>query len=82
MASLTIRKLDDELKERLRVRAAQNGHSMEEEARNILRDAVRGVTGRELWRRSRELFAGSKGVELDLPPRDKDRGAPVFRETE
>ena len=42
MASLTIRNIDDELKERLRVRAAQQGHSMEEEARLILqRDQYR-----------------------------------------
>ena len=37
MASLTIRKLDDALKKRLRLRAAQNGRSMEDEARTILR---------------------------------------------
>jgi plasmid stability protein len=36
MASLIIRKLDDTVKQRLRVRAAQNGRSMEEEAREIL----------------------------------------------
>ncbi len=36
MASITIRNLDDAAKERLRVRAAQNGHSMEEEVRLLL----------------------------------------------
>ncbi|WP_343312683.1 bifunctional phosphopantothenoylcysteine decarboxylase/phosphopantothenate--cysteine ligase CoaBC [Brucella sp. BE17] len=36
MASLTIRNLDDAAKERLRIRAAQNGRSMEEEARLLL----------------------------------------------
>ncbi|MFM2124738.1 MAG: hypothetical protein RL328_1189 [Acidobacteriota bacterium] len=36
MASLVIRRLDDVVKARLRVRAAQNGRSMEEEAREIL----------------------------------------------
>ena len=35
MASITIRNLDDGLKRRLRVRAAENGRSMEEEARDI-----------------------------------------------
>ena len=39
MASITIRNLDDDVKTRLRVRAASNGRSMEEEARLILRDA-------------------------------------------
>jgi plasmid stability protein len=32
MASITIRNLDDEIKQRLRVRAAEHGRSMEEEA--------------------------------------------------
>ncbi len=40
MANLTIRNLDEELKTRLRVAAALNGHSMEEECRNILRRAL------------------------------------------
>src|SRR6266511_5013184 len=40
MASITIRQLDDELKRRLRLRAARNGRSMEDEARTILRDAA------------------------------------------
>ena len=40
MASITIRNLDDEVKNRLRVRAANNGRSMEEEVRLILRAAV------------------------------------------
>lgn len=38
MASLTIRNLDDDIKQNLRERAAQNGHSMEEEMRLILAD--------------------------------------------
>lgn len=36
MASITIRNLDDAAKERLRIRAARNGRSMEEEARLLL----------------------------------------------
>lgn len=40
MASITIREIDDRLKARLRVQAAHNGHSMEEEAREILRAAL------------------------------------------
>lgn len=40
MASLTIRKLDDRVKEALRVRAARNGRSMEEEARELIEAAV------------------------------------------
>ncbi len=37
MASITIRGLDDDLKQSLRLRAARNGRSMEDEARTILR---------------------------------------------
>ena len=42
MASITIRNLDDDVKTRLRVRAAENHRSMEEEVRIILRDTVSG----------------------------------------
>lgn len=78
MATLTIRNLDDAIKERLRVRAALRGRSMEEEARDILRKAVGGVTGPGLWKRSRILFGGDKGVELEIPPRVEDRSPPTF----
>jgi plasmid stability protein len=37
MASITIRNLDDKLKQRLRMRAAHHGRSMEDEVRDILR---------------------------------------------
>jgi plasmid stability protein len=37
---LTIRGIDDDLKRQLRIRAAENGRSMEEEVRQILRDAL------------------------------------------
>ena len=40
MASITIRNLDEDVKNRLRVRAASNGRSMEEEVRVILGEAV------------------------------------------
>jgi antitoxin FitA len=40
MAQLVVRNLDDDVKARLRVRAAQHGRSMEEEVRLILRSAV------------------------------------------
>ncbi len=42
MSSITVRKLDPALKERLRVRAAERGHSMEAEVRRILREALTG----------------------------------------
>ena len=40
MADLLIRRLDDKLKRQLRIRAAENGRSMEEEVRRILRAAL------------------------------------------
>lgn len=78
MATLTIRNLDDDIKERLRIQAAKHGHSMEEEARNILKRSVGGISGDQLWTLSRQLFADDKGVEMPLPSRDKDREAPDF----
>ncbi|WP_433799486.1 FitA-like ribbon-helix-helix domain-containing protein [Actinomycetospora sp. CA-084318] len=41
MATITVRDLDDEVRSRLRVRAAENGRSMEAEVRAILEAAVR-----------------------------------------
>lgn len=40
MATITIRNLNDEIKELLRISAAKNGHSMEEKARMILQQAL------------------------------------------
>jgi len=40
MASITIRRLGDRVKEALRLRAARNGRSMEEEARDILESTL------------------------------------------
>src|SRR5712672_1277897 len=40
MASLTIRKLDDTIRDELRLRAARNGRSVEDEVRVILREAA------------------------------------------
>lgn len=80
MASITIRNLDDDLKTRLRVRAAEHRRSMEEEVRIILRDTVNGgrVTPRDLAEFTRECFAPLGGVELELPPRGPMREPPDF----
>ena len=79
MASITIRNLDDGIKTRLRVRAATNGRSMEEEARNILRDAVEQEAGpHNLADAIRERFAPYGGVDLDIPPREPMREPPKF----
>lgn len=76
MATLTIRNIDDGVKERLRVRAALQGRSMEEEVRAILRRAVGGVDGAALWALSRQLFQDD-GADL-RSSRVNDRPAPDF----
>ncbi len=80
MASITVRKLDDEVKTRLRLRAAANGRSMEEEARTILRSAVQqeDPPAQGLGTMIHELFKPFGGVELELPPREPMRDPPTF----
>ena len=82
MPTLTIRNLDPTVKERLRVRAASHGHSMEAEARRILqtalvRDAV-NASGADFYDRIHARFAALDGVELDLRPRELARDPPDF----
>ena len=79
MASITIRNLDDGLKRRLRIRAAEHGRSMEEEAREILRQAIGKQTGpANLGEAIHRRFAALGGVDLDLPPREPMPEAPRF----
>ena len=79
MASITIRNLDDDVKARLRVRAAENHRSMEEEARLILRDAVgRKPSTENLAEAIRARIAPLGGVDLELPPREPGREPPTF----
>jgi plasmid stability protein len=71
-STLTVRNLDDEVKARLRIRAAQNGRSMEAEARSILAAGLLdGSPERGLGSRIHARFAEVGGVELDLPDRDE-----------
>lgn len=77
MANLTIRQLDEDVKERLRRRAAANGVSMEEEARKALQNWVARVEPREgMGTRIRRRFAPLGGVELEVPPRGPSRPLP------
>ena len=80
MATLTIRNLDAGLKERLRVRAAQHGHSMEAEVRDILRDTLNEPErpAVNLYQRIRSRFAPLGGVDLELPPREPAPEPPRF----
>lgn len=80
MASITVRNLEEGLKRRLRIRAAENGRSMEEEARHILRTALyrKPLARKDLASAIRARFAPLGGVELDIPPRSPMRRTPRF----
>lgn len=73
MATITVRNLDEAVKTRLRIRAAENGRSMEAEAREILREALlREPPRRGFGTRAVELFAEAGGIDLELPQRSDD----------
>ena len=80
MASLTIRNLEEPIKELLRIRAAHRGHSMEEEVRQILRTAL--LQDKELSENLAESiqkrFAQLGGVEDLSPKREAMREPPEF----
>lgn len=78
MASITIRNLDDETKNRLRVRAAHRRRSMEDEARNILRETLARDTAPpgNLAKAIAKRFRPMGGVDLDAPAREEIRDPP------
>lgn len=78
MASITIRNLDDQVKAKLRMVAARNGHSMEEEARIILRSALNQPQSKGLGTRIRERFSDARDIELEVPPRSNKPRDPGF----
>ena len=80
MATITVRNLDAELQQRLRRRAAQHGHSLEDEVHDILRAALGQETApiKNLGTALHELFKPYGGVELDIPPREPMREPPRF----
>lgn len=79
MAALSIRDLDDQVRERLRRRAAAHGRSMEAEIRLILTEAVSEPDEyRGLLVTVRDRFSEIGGVDLDLPDRTLAARAPEF----
>jgi len=68
MAQLVVRNLEEGVKARLQRRASRHGHSMEEEVRNILRNAVKleGRAAMPLGSRIRSRFARI-GLQGDIP---------------
>jgi antitoxin FitA len=84
-SSLLIRNLADGVKTELRVRAARNGRSMEEEARLILAAALAPPSRLapdglpwSLGETARLFFGPENGIDLDLPPREPMREPPDF----
>jgi plasmid stability protein len=78
--TLTIRNLDEQIKARLRVRAAQHGWSMEEEVRVILRTALAPdtISERSLYAAIRERLGEGGGVDISLPDRETMPEPPDF----
>lgn len=70
MAAVSIRNLDDDVKERLRMRAASHGRSMESEIRAILVEAVTAPDERPgMLVTLMERFGALGGVDLKVPAR-------------
>jgi plasmid stability protein len=70
MASITIRRLPENTKRRL-VRAARNGHSKEQEARELLEAGLARADAEpeNLGEAIHRIFAPLGGVDLKIPPR-------------
>jgi antitoxin FitA len=66
MAQIIVRKLEETVKRKLQRRAARHGRSMEEEVRDILRNAVKDEDRRERGLGS-AIAARFKGIELEEP---------------
>jgi plasmid stability protein len=83
MASITIRNLDDDVKERLRLVAARHGISMEEEVRRILKNALQSVENEYgLGTRIQEIWAKAGGFELPDRKMFLHRPLPDFSDSE
>jgi len=72
MASITIRQLPESTKRKLKIRAAQHGRSMEQEAREILQAELAKTPKppQDLLKAIREIFEPLGGVDLEIPPRE------------
>ena len=65
MGQLTIRKVDDELIRRLKIRAAEHGRSAEAEVRAILEEALRPGQWEEFWSVADRLRARTPQPQSD-----------------
>lgn len=79
MATLTIRNLDEEIKRKLRLRAARHNRSVEAEVRAILSETANAQEGkRDLADAIHARFAGLGVESLPIPPRQAVRTPPDF----
>jgi antitoxin FitA len=76
MASIMVRNLDEDVKRKLRVRAARHGRSMEAEVRAILEESVRQQDN--FAEALMGTFGELGGVELELPARTARPRSPDF----
>ncbi len=84
MAALTVRNVNDETKQALRLRAARHGVSMEHEIRTILDNVAQAerpsASAEEdnLYDAIRRLVEPYGGFELEIPERQPMREPPLF----
>jgi antitoxin FitA len=79
MAALSIRDLDESVKQRLQLRAARHGRSMEAEVRAILTEAVcEPEDSAGLFTALLDQFGLLGGVGLELPDRTEPARAADF----
>lgn len=79
MSAITVRQLPDDVKQRLRMRAAANGRSMEAEARSILVGALTEDRAVDLTWVDRLVAVGDELGGVDLPELpDSPAGAASF----
>ena len=80
MGQILVRKVDDTLKDKLQRRAERHGNSMEEEVRNILRNAVKddGNPENGLGTRIAARFKGLGLREKDFPTLEIEPRIPKF----
>ena len=80
MSSITVRNLDEAVKNSLRLRAARHGWSMEHEVRQILRQSIapEQTEAISFAERINRRFSGLDVESLSLPARKPARIPPGF----
>ena len=80
MVSIIMCNVDEGMERPLRIRAAENGRTMEQEACGILRAVLDEdiAPTKNLGTAIHELFKPLGGVELEIPPREPMREPPWF----